>query len=277
LPNVELHGCDIAADSVRWCQDNLVNGQFVVSSHDPPLPYPGGHFGLIYATSVLTHLTFDEQYNWMRELWRLLRPSGVAVLTAHGPTMLPNLLAAAHGADRVTVTLIDEEPFVCLHAARGANETGNMQSRAVLELIFSPFRILDYRPRYGLMGIQDTYGLKKEHDGPLRYLEMLTDHRMSGTEFRARVPLSLDGATRLRALATVSDLVYPATIRVTVGTARSASAPLPMMLQWTGLTAAYASIAVDNILSTADAMEIVVSSARPLDGHALKISKALLF
>jgi SAM-dependent methyltransferase len=161
---VELHGCDVAAEPIRWCQENLPFGRFAVSGHNPPLPYTDGQFDAVYATSVLTHLTFDSQYRWMQELWRVLKPGGVAVLTAHGPTLLPNILPGLVNAsgERVSTILIDEELFLCVEYDVGSNQTGNMMTHAVLARIFAPFSLVTHRPRHGLMGIQDTYVFAKK-------------------------------------------------------------------------------------------------------------------
>src|SRR5271165_1664602 len=90
--SVEFFGSDVAEGPVKWCQDNLRFGQFAVSQHNPPLPYPDSFFDVIYAASVLTHLTLESQYRWMQEIWRVLKPSGLAMLTTHGPSMLPKIL-----------------------------------------------------------------------------------------------------------------------------------------------------------------------------------------
>jgi SAM-dependent methyltransferase len=80
-PAVELHGCDYNADAVAWCASQLPFGRFRVNALDPPLSYSEASFGLVYAFSVFTHLTHELQVAWSRELRRLLRSGGYALLT----------------------------------------------------------------------------------------------------------------------------------------------------------------------------------------------------
>lgn len=85
-PNLEVHGVDIDSDNVQWCSTNLQTGKFVVGPLLPPLPYPDNYFDLIHANSVFTHLTEDVQDLWLRELSRILKPSGIVLATIHSNT-----------------------------------------------------------------------------------------------------------------------------------------------------------------------------------------------
>lgn len=80
---VETHGSDYNARSIRWCQTNLP-GRFVPNDLAPPIDYPGGTFDAIYAHSVLTHLSRDMHFAWMKELNRLLTANGIVILTLNG-------------------------------------------------------------------------------------------------------------------------------------------------------------------------------------------------
>jgi len=84
LPNVEVHGSDYNPRLVAWCSGNLPFANFVTNGLAPPLPFPDGRFGFIYAISVFTHLPEDLQVRWLAELHRVLRPGGVLLLTTHG-------------------------------------------------------------------------------------------------------------------------------------------------------------------------------------------------
>jgi SAM-dependent methyltransferase len=90
----ELHGCDCNAKAIGWCQRFLDFATFKVNNLVPPLPYPDGMFGLIYAYSIFTHLPGPLQMRWIGEIRRVLAPGGYFLLTvrgrrfidAHGPT-----------------------------------------------------------------------------------------------------------------------------------------------------------------------------------------------
>lgn len=286
--NVDLFGCDVAEGPVRWCQDNLRLGTFSVSTHNPPLSYPDGHFDAIYAVSVLTHLTFESQYLWMRELWRLLRPDGVAVLTAHGPSMLPMILPAITGrnTERVTVNLIDEEIFLCVEAGRGANETGNLETRGAFSRIFHPFQIVEYGPRHGLMGIQDSYVVRKKSAGPLTVIEKFLDADMTGRAFHGEVQVVLDGERSFCVLATAPNLVLPARIQLSLRRPGSADAvatsnlgDLPARTAWAHLGETFSSLIVENIPQVRGPIVISadVTGSDQLNGSRLQLRQAVLF
>lgn len=83
LHEVRLYGCDIDAEAVAWCQDNLV-GEYTTSDLFPPLPYQDSSFDAIMACSVFTHLPRRDQFRWLKELARVLRPGGVLLASLHG-------------------------------------------------------------------------------------------------------------------------------------------------------------------------------------------------
>jgi len=84
--STEFHGADVDRDAIAWCQINLPAGHFIVNSADPPLPYPAGHFDIVYCFSVFTHLDEVMQDAWLAELHRILTPGGILLLTVHGDT-----------------------------------------------------------------------------------------------------------------------------------------------------------------------------------------------
>ena len=68
----EFWGCDIDGPSIEWLNQNLhppFNG--MLCSETPSLSQPDGHFDLIYAVSVFTHIS-DDWAGWLLELHRLL-------------------------------------------------------------------------------------------------------------------------------------------------------------------------------------------------------------
>lgn len=80
-PNVQWHGCDVDAEAIGWCQRNMPPVLFAVNSPLPPLPFPDGHFDVIYGISVFTHIDEAHQRAWLAELHRVLKPGGWLLLT----------------------------------------------------------------------------------------------------------------------------------------------------------------------------------------------------
>ena len=75
----QLEGCDIDERCVAWLSAHLPAPHEVFRCEErPPLARPDGHYRLIYATSVFSHLagTWAE---WLSELHRLLEPDGLFV------------------------------------------------------------------------------------------------------------------------------------------------------------------------------------------------------
>jgi SAM-dependent methyltransferase len=90
-PDGEYWGCDIDPRSIAWMQGHLSPPLHVFQTADwPPTEHPDGHFDLIYAFSVFTHL-LDSWSAWLLELHRILDDDGVLIITVFGPGV------SAHG------------------------------------------------------------------------------------------------------------------------------------------------------------------------------------
>jgi SAM-dependent methyltransferase len=77
-------GCDIDSEAVAWCSKSLTGGKFIATSAMPPLPFADSAFDFLYAISVVTHLPEAMQLAWLKELSRVLRPGGHALISVHG-------------------------------------------------------------------------------------------------------------------------------------------------------------------------------------------------
>jgi ubiquinone/menaquinone biosynthesis C-methylase UbiE len=97
-------GVDIDKDNVNWCQDNLPGGRFESSELYPPLQFADDTFDFIVATSVFTHLDRETMQQWLAELSRILKPSGIAALTVN-----TDCTPAWRSFDEKTMDLIQEE------------------------------------------------------------------------------------------------------------------------------------------------------------------------
>lgn len=85
-PAAELHGIDIDADNIAWGQQNLAGIDFSVGPLMPPTRFDDGMFDLVFGISVMTHLTREVQIAWLKEIRRILKPGGLALLTFGGDT-----------------------------------------------------------------------------------------------------------------------------------------------------------------------------------------------
>jgi len=83
-PDVRWHGCDPNAPAVRWAAEHVPGASFQESPLRPPLDRPTGSLDLVYAISIWSHFDASPALAWLSEMYRLLRPGGLLLLSAHG-------------------------------------------------------------------------------------------------------------------------------------------------------------------------------------------------
>ena len=81
---LDLHGCDVSAEAVAWVEANLPFAEARQNPLEPPAPYPDATFDLIYALSIVTHLSVPLGERWVADWTRMLKPSGTLVVTTMG-------------------------------------------------------------------------------------------------------------------------------------------------------------------------------------------------
>jgi hypothetical protein len=84
LPGWQVHGADVDAEAIAWCNVSYPNAHFVVCGLHPPLPYASSSFDLIIAASVFTHLKREHQHQWLLDLERVLKPRAILLATTQG-------------------------------------------------------------------------------------------------------------------------------------------------------------------------------------------------
>ncbi|OWK47161.1 Methyltransferase [Fimbriiglobus ruber] len=100
LPGCEVTGADVDPENVDWCRANLPGGKWEVLPLRPPTRLPEAGFDLAFGISVFTHLKEPDQYEWLDELRRTIRPGGLALMTFHGDA---SIVWSALKPDRYTV------------------------------------------------------------------------------------------------------------------------------------------------------------------------------
>lgn len=94
LNHTRIVGVDYNQDLIDWCQQNLVFGDFYRNSLEPPLPFVDGTFDFILARSIFTHMSEDTQFQWFKELHRLISKDGIFIFTVHGSNFINHLSAS---------------------------------------------------------------------------------------------------------------------------------------------------------------------------------------
>jgi SAM-dependent methyltransferase len=84
-PAARCAGCDVDPVAIGWATRRHPELEFALSPFAPPLPFADARFDLVYSISVFSHLDQPLQDRWLRELARVLREGGVALLSIHGP------------------------------------------------------------------------------------------------------------------------------------------------------------------------------------------------
>jgi len=80
----EVIGIDIDEVNVAWCTEHLRgHGEYRLGGL-AGFDLPDGSVDLLYGISVMTHLSEHHQHLWLREIRRVLRPGGCAILTING-------------------------------------------------------------------------------------------------------------------------------------------------------------------------------------------------
>lgn len=82
LPGVDLVGTDMNPTCIDWCQQEIPGVEFHLNERTPPLSFlEDNSIDLAFAFSVFTHIPFDIQEDWLRELHRAMSPGGVFLCT----------------------------------------------------------------------------------------------------------------------------------------------------------------------------------------------------
>jgi SAM-dependent methyltransferase len=97
----EIWGCDIDDEAIDWLQHNLCPPLHVLRNEAAPgLPFEDGHFDVVWALSVFTHLV-DSWAAWMLELHRVLADDGILIATTIGPRHSERIAKEGWKEDRI--------------------------------------------------------------------------------------------------------------------------------------------------------------------------------
>src|SRR5262249_1559916 len=81
-----IYACDAWPSALGHCQEHHVRAHLTLCEEIPAeTPFPGVTFDLVYAFSVLTHLSERTARAVMRVLRRSIKPDGICVITVRPP------------------------------------------------------------------------------------------------------------------------------------------------------------------------------------------------
>jgi SAM-dependent methyltransferase len=158
LGKTAVHGSDRDERAIAWCRDNLRFAAVETNGLEPPLAHRDGAFDLVYALSVLTHLTEELQLAWLAELRRVLRPDALLLLTTHGAAYEPRLEADERERFRAGELVVRRPEAVGTNLCTSFHPEAYVRSR-----LTDGFDVLEFVAE-GAKGNpdQDLYLLRKE-------------------------------------------------------------------------------------------------------------------
>jgi SAM-dependent methyltransferase len=136
-----FYGSDLNRRLIAWCSKHLP-GRYLPNRLQPPLDLPTGSVDLVYALSVLTHLTEVTTVGWLAEIRRILRPGGIALLT-----FLDEQYAERWGPADVLPELRARGFTVLNNALEGSNYMSAWITPAYFTRLAEPaFEVLEFVP-----------------------------------------------------------------------------------------------------------------------------------
>jgi 2-polyprenyl-3-methyl-5-hydroxy-6-metoxy-1,4-benzoquinol methylase len=159
LRGPEIYGTDYNPKLIQWCQANIPFGKFQVNKLKERLEYEDEKFDFIYALSVFTHMTESQQFLWINELSRVLKPGGYLFITTHGDHYLdyPGL------SPEDQIHYREGELVVLCADHEGSNQCAAFHPQSyVRERMARNLSVIDFVPK-GATGNphQDVYLLRK--------------------------------------------------------------------------------------------------------------------
>lgn len=166
-PLRRLVGSDLNPDLIAWARAQLGSvATWEVNGLRPPLAHPDGGFDLVLLSSVLTHLSLENQKAWLAEVRRLLAPGGHALVTLHGAVYAEVFLGDPAASARFRST-----GYAQLEGdSEGANGYTSFHAEEFARGLFSDFARVAFFPRgvtgdvaheFPVASLQDVYVLTR--------------------------------------------------------------------------------------------------------------------
>lgn len=153
-PGAEVWGVDLDAKRIAWARAHLpASFRLSTCTTLPHLPFPDDSFDLVYACSVIPHIS-ELGDAWVLELRRVLRPGGLAYLTVYDEDTIaairrtgesPGLRAGLDDLEAIAGPIAPDFDVAVLSRRVGSAQV--FHSSAYLARVWGGwFEILDRRP-----------------------------------------------------------------------------------------------------------------------------------
>ena len=84
LPKSGIYGSDYNEKYIEWCNEHLKGITFSLNKIDPPTNYSANFFDVVIGLSIFTHLSEKGHPDWINELFRIVKPGGLVLITTQG-------------------------------------------------------------------------------------------------------------------------------------------------------------------------------------------------
>jgi SAM-dependent methyltransferase len=84
LENSRIAGADIDHDNIEWCAEHIKFADFHTIPLHPPTGFEDETFDLVFGISVFSHLKEKDHLDWLKELARITKRSGIVLVSTVG-------------------------------------------------------------------------------------------------------------------------------------------------------------------------------------------------
>jgi SAM-dependent methyltransferase len=156
-----LWGVDPDRSAIRWLQRRYGRQLFSQSPRLPPLSFPAGTFDVVLAISIFTHMNEAEQFSWLAELSRILRPGGLLIASTHGR----ELLVTRNDLVPEQIERLDTSGFLFAPGEGAFNSNSTFHAAEYLNRSWGAWFDCRLSLSRGLMNYQDLSVWKKPEEG----------------------------------------------------------------------------------------------------------------
>lgn len=159
LSQSKCYGSDYNQNYISWCSQNIKNVTFIKNNLEPPLLFPSIEIDAIYSLSIITHLSEQNHFAWIDELYRVLKPGGILIITCHGDFFKSKL------TDRELNAYNNGQLVVRETNIEGNRSYSAFQPKQFMKKLLSEFTILEFiegNSPNSIHGEQDTWIVQKK-------------------------------------------------------------------------------------------------------------------
>jgi len=154
----KVYGCDYNREYIQWNAKNIQGVHFIKNELEPPVNLADHSMDAIYGLSIFTHLSEKNHEAWIKELYRLLMPGGILLITTQGDQFKEKLLPAeleAFEKGSLVVRNFEKE---------GHRMYAAFQPESYMKQLLRDFTLLRFIPggsKESVHELQDTWIIKK--------------------------------------------------------------------------------------------------------------------